>query len=198
MPRIPVTMTIADVSAFARALARALPRDGAVPSHLALLNMVARAAGHSNWQALRAAAPMPAGPRAAAAPGSLAPATVALAAALPPDAGHVPDKAAERRLARAMKLFGADGRLMHWPTRGAVQQLCLWVMWSRLPPRVALSEREVNALFDGWHGFGDRAVLRRGLIDAGLARRNADGSDYRRIETAPPQEAKALIAAVGR
>ncbi len=72
------------------------------------------------------------------------------------------------------------------------------MIWSRLPPRRALAEREINALLDGWHAFGDRAVLRRGLIDAGLATRNPDGSDYLRIERAPPAEARALIAAVGR
>lgn len=182
MPRTPVSMTIADVSAFARALSRALPRDGTVPGHLALLNLLARAAGHRNWQALRVAAPDAVRPRTAPAP-----------------AGEpVADPAGDRRLARALKLFGPDGRMLRWPTRGALQQLGLWVIWSRLPPRRALAEREINALLDGWHAFGDRAVLRRGLIDAGLATRNPDGSDYLRIERAPPAEARALIAGVGR
>lgn len=184
MPRIPVSMTIADVSAFARSLARALPRDGAPPGHLAMLNLLARAAGHGNWQALRAASA-----RASAPAGTPAGVTA------PPPAA---DAASLRRIDRARRLFDAEGRLTRWPSRAAIQDLCLWVMWSRLPARTALSERAVNALFDGWQVFGDRAVLRRGLIDAGLARRNPDGSDYRRVEREPPPEARSLIAMLGR
>ena len=58
-----------------------------------------------------------------------------------------------------------------------------------------LSEREVNAALDGWHGFADRALLRRSLIDHGLFSRTEDGRLYRRIEGAPSATAAALIKA---
>lgn len=44
-----------DISAFARALGRQLQAREAPPSHLEVMNMLARAAGYRNFQHLRAA-----------------------------------------------------------------------------------------------------------------------------------------------
>jgi hypothetical protein len=46
------------------------------------------------------------------------------------------------------------------------------------------SEREVNAICDKWHTFGDYFLLRRELVDNGLLCRERDGSKYWRAETA--------------
>ena len=86
--------------------------------------------------------------------------------------------------------------MQRWPSKTAVQALCVWALWSVLPARVALSEKEMNARVDAWHGFADRAILRRSLIGHGLFRRTPDGSEYRRIEPVPPADALALIRAV--
>jgi hypothetical protein len=47
-----------------------------------------------------------------------------------------------------------------------------------------------------WHVFGDHAVLRRALFEAGLVDRTQDGRRYRRIEQKPPVEFGALLARV--
>ena len=77
------------------------------------------------------------------------------------------------------------------------QLLCLWVMWSRIPARKTFTEREISALLNGLHTFGDHALLRRELFDRGLMERSADGREYRRLERKPPDEAVVLISRLG-
>ncbi|WP_444429852.1 hypothetical protein ACTTAM_16345 [Rhodobacter capsulatus] len=57
MPRQSIPLAIADLSQFSRALGAQLAvRPDRAPSHLSLLNMLARAAGFRNFQHLRAGA----------------------------------------------------------------------------------------------------------------------------------------------
>lgn len=170
MAREAHSLTIADLSAFSRALRAELARGMEPPGHLALMNMIARAAGFGNVQHLKAAAPRP---------------PVALAAPAVP-----------RSLAVALRGFDAGGRMARWPAKTSVQGLCLWAIWSHLPARRTLSEAEVNRVIDGWHSFGDRALIRRSLIDHRLCSRTEDGSAYRRVEVAPTADALALLTAL--
>jgi hypothetical protein len=174
MPRDAIPLSTPDAAAFARRLAKALAEDPH-PSHLRLLNHLARAAGHSSWQGLRAASTRP-GP------------------VLPP----LEVEADLDRVVRAARAFDAEGRMARWPNRTVLQGLCLWVMWARMPARRDLSEREVNEVLKAHSTFGDHVLLRRSLIDHRLAERSPDGRIYRRIEKAPPPEAAALIARVPR
>lgn len=173
MPRDPVALTIPDLSAFARRLRAGLTGAADIPGHLTLLNLLARAGGYANFQHLKAAAPLAAAPPV-------------------PAAAAAPDP---RRMARVLSLFDDRGRMVRWPSKTSVQALCLWVLWSRLPARTAMSEPELNARIDAWHLFGDRALVRRSLIDHRLCERTQDGREYRRIERQPPEEAAAIIRA---
>lgn len=173
MPRDSIALTINDLSAFARTLRRDLATADSFPGHLALMNMLARAAGYGNFQHLRASG----GPTAPATPAPL-------------------PEAERKHLVAALRVFDAEGHMTRWPTRIPVQRLCVWVIWSHLPSRRSLSEPEVNRAIDGWHTFGDRAILRRSLIEHGLATRTPDGRDYRRVECEPPAEVLALLAAL--
>lgn len=172
MPKTPLALHADDLTLFVRALARQL--GAASPSHLTLMNMTARAAGWQNVQHMRAA--QAAGQR------------LARAEAPPANA---------RAVERALHQFDAQGRLMRWPSRRGVQTLALWALWARLPAGQVMAEREVNARLAPEHLFNDPATLRRTMIGAGLLTRRTDGSDYRRIERAPPPEAKAVIYALG-
>ncbi len=160
-----------DLSRFTRLLARQLTDAEAAPSHLSLMNMLARAAGFRNVQHLRAAHR----------------ARARLAAA--PVAETVDDRLVERALAQ----FDGAGRLRQWPSRRAVQDLSLWALWARLPAGATLHERAVNALLRTEHLFEDPATLRRHLLGLGLLARDPAGTAYRRREARPPAEARALI-----
>lgn len=162
------------MSALARALKGELAKFNQLPSHVELLNALARASGHGNFQAMRA--------QWAARERLEHPAPVV---AEPPI-----DYVKVERLAR---YFDAAGRLIRWPAKHSERMNCLWVLWSRFTPRAVLSEIEVGRVLEAWHQFGDRALLRRELCDQGMMKRTADGREYRRIEQAPPPEAVALI-----
>ncbi len=159
------SLYIADLSDFARNLRRDLTEAETAPSHLALMGLIAKAAGYRNYQHLKAEAP-------------------------------APEPVTGKSFDRALRVFDQAGRMQHWPGATHVQGLCLWVFWDRMPPRQGLTEPEVNAILRAGHLFGDHVLLRRSLIDHRLVTRAVDGSVYRRIEQAPPPEARALIRAV--
>jgi len=164
-----------DISALARSLSHQISGIEHPPSHLELLNMLARSAGFRNFQHFRAQAEAHAG-------------------LMSPDVPSAEvDYVEVKRLAR---FFDAKGRLMQWPGKLSQQTQCLWVLWSRLPARQALSEHQLNQLLQANHQFGDPALLRRELYDHGLASRTPDCREYRRKERRPPQEALALIRQV--
>ncbi|MFG1479965.1 DUF2087 domain-containing protein [Xanthobacter sp. V4C-4] len=182
MSRPPFAFAAPDISALARALRGQLAACDHLPSHLELLNMLARAGGHRNFQHFRAEAQ---GGRAdPAVPPRPGPAPVA------------PEPVDERRVERVARLFDAEGRLSRWPGKASWRKLCLWALWSTVPAGETFGEREVNARLNARHLFADHALLRRALVDEGLMWRTADGRAYRRVEQAPPAEALALIRRV--
>lgn len=168
MTRQSIPLFADDISTFSRSLAQQLDT---APSHLSLMNMVARAAGFRNYQHLRAAH--------AAGERMITP--------------NVPVVADHRAVEKTLNRFDANARLTEWPSRRKQQHLSLWWFWSRLPARRALHEREVNAILQGEHLFGDPAILRRDMVGLGMVTRNRDGSNYQRCELIPPPEARALI-----
>ncbi|WP_027367920.1 DUF2087 domain-containing protein [Desulfocurvibacter africanus] len=176
MSRTPLPLNAGDISAFARSLRSQLADCERTPSHVELLNMLARSAGCRNFQHLRAqlvARDQLDGPKPTPAP---------------------VDYVQVRRLAR---LFDASGHLLRWPTKFSQRAPCLWVLWSRIPPRQTFTEKQINELLLANHLFGDHALLRRELYDNGLVTRSMDCREYRRIERQPPPGACALIRHLG-
>jgi hypothetical protein len=170
MARTPLPFHADDISALAKSLKAQLAAAAHPLGHLQLLNMLARSAGARNFQHFRAEG------------------IIRAARAVPPGV----DPAKLERLAR---YFDAEGRLIRWP-RGHAES-CLWVLWSRLPARQPMTEREIGERLDLLHRFGDRALLRRALADYRLVQRTKDGREYRRVEIEPPALALALIRRVG-
>lgn len=177
MPRELIPFATPDLSAFARALRRALAeRDAAEPpSHVELLNLLARAAGHRNLQAMRAAPPAP------------------LARAAAEDRTPPPPLSEHAR--RALRLFDSRHRLVQWPGKFAVQRMAMWLLWTRFEARRVYTEREVNEVLKAAHTFGDHATLRRELVNHRLLERKSDCSEYRRLPARPDPEERALLAA---
>lgn len=170
MSRISIPFSVSDISALARSLRDQLAGCDGKPGHVELLNMLARSSGHRNFQSFRAQI---------AARGRL------------DDRPPAPlDYVQVERLAR---YFDRRGRLEVWPAKSSQQATCLWVVWSKLPPRQSMTEDELNRFIRAQHLFGDHALLRRELCDQSLVSRTADGRTYRRVERQPSAEALALI-----
>ena len=88
--------------------------------------------------------------------------------------------------------------MVRWPGRTSHQDMCLWVIWSRIPAEQRFSEREINQFIIDGHTFGDHAILRRSLVDMQMLARTPDGKLYRRIERKPDADAAALLAAIAQ
>lgn len=184
MPRTVLPYAVADITALARSLRGQLVEKDATPSHLSLLNMLARAAGFRNFQHLRAeTAPCPLP--------SAQPVKAVLAA---------PERPAldERGLNRLSRYFDAAGRLTRWPSKFGHRLPCLWALWADLPPRQVFDEAGISAWLGTRHLFGDPALLRRELCGQGLMARTRDGREYRRLERRPSPEGLALIRRLRR
>lgn len=172
MSRTAIPLRVDDLSPFAKTLRQSLATRDGTPSHVELLNLLAKAAGFANYQHLRADAETADRLKAAAEPVPRA------------DLGQVE---------KAARYFDDHGVLVSWPSRFALQTLSQWVFWSRIPRGQIFTERQVSDLIRGWHAFGDHALIRRAMVDAKMLERTVDGREYCRIERAPPPELEPLL-----
>lgn len=189
-----------DLSSFAKSLRAQLTTHLAeaatVPGHVQLLNMLARAAGHRNVQALKADA---AAARTEARRQALAPASPAV-----PPAQPAPPVAAEptaslplsAAAAKALTQFDDWGRLARWPHKFSVQRLAMWALWARFDSGRQYTEREVNDILKAWTTYGDHVTPRRELVEMGLLARKSDCSAYWKEPQRASDEVRALLQAL--
>lgn len=174
---VPIPLYAEDISAFARSLSSQLKAqlhtDEAPVGHVELLNILARASGHRNYQHMRA--------------------SLSARTRLENPVEAPAESVDFTRVERIAKYFDAAGRMSRWPISFSLQEPCLWVMWSRVPAATVMTERELNEKLKAEHLFGDHAILRRELVERGLLRRPLDCMRYERIERKPPPEARELI-----
>lgn len=177
MAREATPLVVDDLSSFARSLGRALAErhDAATPpSHVEWLNLIARAAGYRNVQALKAA------PASAGLPHARGP-----RAALP----------LSENGRRALMQFDVDGRLVRWPSKFSIQRLAMWILWTLFDAKRVYTEREVNAILKAANAYGDHVTLRRELINHRLLTRKSDCSAYRKLAQRPDDEVRAVLTA---
>ncbi|WP_321401892.1 DUF2087 domain-containing protein [Maridesulfovibrio sp.] len=172
MSRTQLPLIINDISALSRNLRKQLEDAQSPPGHVEMLNLLARAGGYKNFQHLKAEQEK---------------------------AHKLPSVTIDKkRVKKATRYFDLNGVLNRWPKKHNQRILCLWVLWSRLPARKAMTELELDERLVLAHTFCDHAMLRRWLVDEGLILRTTDGSEYRRIEKRPLPEAVELIKQVNR
>ncbi len=172
MSKTPLPLYVGDISGFAQSLRRQMNDLEHTPSHVEMLNLLAKAGGFRNFQHFKAQQETKPNP-------------VENTPAL--------TEADLKRIKQLIRHFDEAGKLIRWPKKFTLRMLSLWVMWSRIPARSAHSELEINALLQENHHFEDHALLRRELVDRGLLERTADGRQYTRIERQPPIEVVELF-----
>lgn len=178
MSRETLAFVAPDLSTFARSLTRALKErtEPEPPGHVEMLNLIARAAGHRNVQALRAAQR------------ELPPAPLA-----PEDRPALPPLSENAR--KTLMQFDSRGRLIRWPHKFTVQRMAMWILWTLFESRRVYTEKEVNAILKEVNDFGDHVTLRRELVNHQLLTRKSDCSEYRKLPARPDDEVRALLAA---
>ncbi len=188
------SLPIADVSAFARTLCKALHERHASkpepPGQVEMLNLIARSQGQRNWAALRLALRQQAAAAVVATPAALAAADTTADTDTAPNPPPLTDNAR-----KALAQFDQRGRLMRWPVKYSVQKLVMWVLWTRFDAKRSYTEPEVNAILKAANLFFDHATLRRELINHRLMSRQSDCTDYRKLPARPDDEARALLTA---
>lgn len=172
MSRVQMPFVAEDISVVAKSLRKQLDSHTQPPSHVELLNMLARANGHRNYQHLRAQV-----------------ASETRLSSASPAVESIDHQSVER----VSRHFDDKGRLIRWPAKASHQALCLWLLWAAFPPRQIFTELQINAFLKERHLFSDHAILRRALCDANLIARTPDCREYRRIERRPTADARALI-----
>ena len=177
MPRETIPLVVPDLSAFTRSLGRALAArtDAKPPGHVELLNLIARAAGHRNLQALRASLEAPVAPLA--------------------DEDRSPPLPLSANARKTLRQFDTRDRLVRLPTKYTVLRLALWVLWTRFDRDRVYSEKEVNEVLKAANAFGDHVTLRRELVEQRLLTRKSDCSEYRKLPARPDEETRALLKA---
>jgi len=71
-----------------------------------------------------------------------------------------------------------QGRIKQWPSKMAMKIKVLTYLSTKFDDEVQYTESEINEILKKWHTFNDYFILRRGLIDVGLLKRQLDGSRY--------------------
>ena len=71
-----------------------------------------------------------------------------------------------------------NGKITRLPMPNRTRIPVLRYLADKFEEDIFYSQKEVNAIINAWHSFGDYFILRRLLIDYGFLARTADGAKY--------------------
>ena len=81
-----------------------------------------------------------------------------------------------------------SGKIVQLPQKKTVRLAVLEYLADKFEANRDYTEKEVNAVCDEWHTFGDYFLLRRELVESGLLARERDGSRYWRVQAAEAKD----------
>jgi hypothetical protein len=96
---------------------------------------------------------------------------------------------------KALIQFDDAGRLVRLPNKLSVQQMTMWALWTKFAANRKYTEKEVNAIANVFHTFGDQATLRRELVNMKLLGRKSDCSEYWKEPHRPSEEVQHFLRA---
>ncbi len=89
---------------------------------------------------------------------------------------------------RLKNFLDVRGRLTAYPSKRKMKLYALFYLSEKFQQGVCYTEKEVNALLNEWHTFGDPATLRRELYNHRFLNRDSYGKEYRLEEVQPTLE----------
>jgi hypothetical protein len=192
MTRQLVPLATPDLSAFAKTLKKLLDERHAagksLPTHVELLNLLARAAGQRNYATLK----------------TIPPATPRPSVVDTQSPNHIQESQPaavdgstnlSTTARKALMQFDESRRLVRLPTKRSVLEMTMWALWTPFAARRTYTEKEVNALLNAHHIFGDPATLRREMVGMKLMDRKSDGSAYWKEPRRPEPDVLAFLQA---
>jgi hypothetical protein len=146
MTRLLVPFSTPDVSAFTKTLKSFLDErhanGKAPPSHVELLNLLARAAGMRNFATLKQVV------QAAPHSDKVQPTRINSENNEAVNAVNLASMSATVR--KALIQFDDAGRLVRLPNKLSVQQMTMWALWTQFAANRKYTEKEVNAIVNGF------------------------------------------------
>ena len=94
---------------------------------------------------------------------------------------------------KALFQFDDAGRLVRLPNKLSIQQMTMWALWTHFAENRKYTEKEVNAIANVFHTFGDQATLRRELVNMKLLGRKSDCSEYWKESHHPSEEVQDFL-----
>lgn len=76
------------------------------------------------------------------------------------------------------RFLDSQGRITQLSKKRVLRLAVLRYLAGKFETNKDYTEKEVNALCEKWHTFGDVFILRREMVDAHLLCREVDGSRY--------------------
>lgn len=156
MSRTSVRLDISDLSQFTKNLSKQWPEEK--PTHLSLMNLLAKSAGYKNFQHLKAS-----------------------------DSGPEAQQlsASEKRWGR---LVSHMGTITRWPTKRKDQLAILWRTYHSLPEFEQWTQQQLDGWIKNRIEFGDHVLMRREFIELGMVARTNDGRKYWKLKQEIPEE----------
>ena len=84
-------------------------------------------------------------------------------------------------LIRISQFLDDEGRVIQLPKKQTAKRAVLAYLAGKFDLDTDYTEKQVNALCNSWHTFGDPCFIRRELVDNGLLDRENDCSRYWRV-----------------
>lgn len=91
------------------------------------------------------------------------------------------------------RFLDEKGKLNAWPAKKEMKYNALEYIAGKFECGRFYTEKEVNAIIENWHAFGDYFLIRRGLVDYKLLSRTRSGSQYWKEEVTPSEAASSVI-----
>ncbi len=79
---------------------------------------------------------------------------------------------------RINQFLDGEGKISQLPQKQKARIAVLEYISEKFQPNCDYSEKQVNAICEQWHTFGDYFLIRRELVDNNLLCRERDGSRY--------------------
>ena len=85
-------------------------------------------------------------------------------------------------MSKLINFLDDRGRVVKWPAKKALKIEVVKYIAEKFEEDNIYTEKEVNAIIDQWHTYGDYFMLRRGMVEYKLLARTRNGSQYWKVK----------------